>query len=481
VLLALAGGALGLGIGYAGMLLFRQIEIPTDLPISLTFQMDRRALIFNVALALGSAILFGLLPAFQATRADLSAAMKSGDGVAPTSRRRWGRAVLVCGQVAVSVVLMVVATFMYRAFRQQLIAGPGYRTDHLLMMSFDPGLVRYTEPQTQQLFKQIAERARTATGVQSVALTTSVPMAADSVGSETIIPEGFQFPVGKDSATVLSARIDEFYFDTMDLPLVAGRNFTETDSSGSPQVAVINQQFAKHYWPGQDPIGKRFRFADPPNSWVQVVGVAKMSKYLFIAEPPTDFVYLPIRQKAVRRAAIIARSSGDPTALVGPLREVVHGLDPNLPIYNVRTMEDLYRMRAVSIFNVLITTVGTMGLMGLGLSIVGLYGLVAYSASRRTREIGIRMAIGADRSTVLRMMLRQGVSLAAAGLAVGLVASIGAGHVLRASFFPSGNDQRDLTALLLVAPVVVAVMFVATYLPARYASRINPTQALRHE
>jgi ABC-type antimicrobial peptide transport system permease subunit len=138
-------------------------------------------------------------------------------------------------------------------------------------------------------------------------------------------------------------------------------------------------------------------------------------------------------------------------------------------------------MRAVSIFNVLITTVGTMGLMGLGLSIVGLYGLVAYSASRRTREIGIRMAIGADRSTVLRMMLRQGVSLAAAGLAVGLVASIGAGHVLRASFFPSGNDQRDLTALLLVAPVVVAVMFVATYLPARYASRINPTQALRHE
>jgi ABC-type antimicrobial peptide transport system permease subunit len=206
-----------------------------------------------------------------------------------------------------------------------------------------------------------------------------------------------------------------------------------------------------------------------------------MSKYLFIAEPPTDFVYLPIRQKAVRRAAIIARSSGDPTALVGPLREVVHGLDPNLPIYNVRTMEDLYRMRAVSIFNVLITTVGTMGLMGLGLSIVGLYGLVAYSASRRTREIGIRMAIGADRSTVLRMMLRQGVSLAAAGLAVGLVASIGAGHVLRASFFPSGNDQRDLTALLLVAPVVVAVMFVATYLPARYASRINPTQALRHE
>jgi predicted permease len=442
--------------------------------------MDRRALIFNVALALGSAILFGLIPAFQATRTDLSAAMKAGDAVAPTSRRRWGRAVLVCGQVAVSVVLLVVATFMYRGFRQQIIAGPGYRTDHLLMMSFDPGLVRYTEPQTQQFFKQVAERARNAAGVQSVALTTSVPMAADSAGSETIVPEGFQFPVGKDNANVLSARVDEFYFDTMGLPLVAGRNFTETDSIGSPEVAIVNQQFAKHYWPGQDPIGKRFRFADTPNSWVQVVGMAKTSKYLFIAEPPTDFVYLPIRQKNVRRAAIIVRSSGDPTALAGPLREVVRGLDPNLPIYNVRTMEEFYRMRAVSIFNVLITAVGTMGLMGLCLSIVGLYGLVAYSASRRTREIGIRMAIGADRSTVLRMMLRQGVTLASAGLAVGLVASIGAGHLLQAAF-PSGNDQRDLTALLLVAPVVVAVTFVATYLPARYASRINPTQALRHE
>jgi ABC-type antimicrobial peptide transport system permease subunit len=176
---------------------------------------------------------------------------------------------------------------------------------------------------------------------------------------------------------------------------------------------------------------------------------------------------------------MLARSAGDPSGLVAPLREVVRGLDANLPIYNVRTMEELYRMRAVSIFNVLVGTVGAMGLMGLGLSIVGLYGLVAYAAGRRTREIGIRMAIGATRTTVLRMVVRQGLVLALVGLVVGLAASVGAGELLRAAF--PGDDQRDFVAPLLVVPVVLAVTFLAAYIPARRASRVNPMQALRYD
>ena len=177
---------------------------------------------------------------------------------------------------------------------------------------------------------------------------------------------------------------------------------------------------------------------------------------------------------------MVAQSAGDPASLVTPLREVVRGLDANLPIYNVRTMEEFYRMRAVSIFNVLVGTVAAMGLMGLGLSIVGLYGLVAYAASRRTREIGIRMAIGATRQTVLRMVLRQGIVLALIGLVVGLFASVGAGELLRAAF-PSGDDQRDFVAVVLVAPIVLAVTFLAAYIPARRASRIDPMKALRYE
>ncbi|PYR00036.1 MAG: hypothetical protein DMF97_10325 [Acidobacteria bacterium] len=348
------------------------------------------------------------------------------------------------------------------------------------MMSFDTSLLRYTEAQSQQFFETVAERARAVPGVKGVTMTTSVPMSNDSVGAETIVPEGFQFPVGKDNARLLASRVDEHYFDTMGLSILRGRTFRADDSFDAPRVAIVNQQLAQHYWPNQDPIGKRFRLVDSNNTWVQVVGLAKTSKYIFIAEPPTEFVYFPHRQKKLQRMIMIAQSLGDPSSLVTPLREVVHGLDANLPIYNVRTMEAFYRMRAVSIFNVLVTIVGAMGLMGLGLSIVGLYGLVAYAATRRTREIGIRMAIGAGQASVLRMVLRQGVVLALVGLVVGLVASVGAGALLRAAF-PSGDNQRDLVAPLLVVPIVLAVTFFATYIPARQASRINPMNALRHD
>jgi len=480
LLIALAGGALGLGVGYAGMLLFRQVELPTDLPILISFQMDRRALLFSLAVAVASAVLFGLVPAIQASRADLTAVMKGGESVARSHRRRWGRAALVAGQVAVSVVLLVVALFMYRGFRQQLVIGPGYRTDHLLMMTFDTGLLRYTESQSQQFFEQVARRARAVPGVARVSLATSVPMSNDSVGTETIVPEGFQFPAGKDNTTVLASRIDEYYFDTMGLTILRGRNFTINDSAAAPRVAIVNQRFAERYWPNQDPVGKRFRLADADKTWVQVVGLAKMSKYTFIAEPPTEFIYFPYRQQKLTRMAMLAQSAGDPASLTAPLRQVVRSLDVNLPIYNVRTMEQFYRMRTVTIFNVLVTVIGAMGLMGLGLALVGLYGLVAYAAARRTREIGIRMAIGAGRSAVLRMVLGQGLGLAVVGLVVGLVASAGAGALLRAAF-PTGSTQRDPLAFVLVIPVVLAVTFLAAYIPARQAARIDPMRALRYE
>jgi len=479
LLLAVAGGVAGLGVGYAGMMLFRQIEIPTDLPIALSFQLDRRALAFSFIVAVASAVLFGLVPAIQATRTDLTAVMKAGDSVSPGKRRRWGRALLVGGQVAVSVVLLVVALFMYRGFGEQVAGGPGFRTDHLLMLSFDPGLVRYTDAQSRQFVEEVGERARALPGVTSVSMCASVPMAND-VGAETVVPEGFQFPVGKDNATVLAADVDEHYFDTIAIPILDGRNFRAEDTAGAPRVAIVNQQFAKHYWPNQNPIGKRFRLVDEDGAWVQVVGLAKTSKYLFIAEPPTEFVYLPYRQQKPRRMVILAQSAGDPSTLAAPLREIVHGLDANMPIYNVRTMERLYYMRAISIFRVLVGTVGAMGLMGLSLAIVGLYGLVAYAATRRTREIGIRMAIGADRGTVLRMVLGQGMVLSIVGLVLGLAASVGAGQLLSAAF-PSGDDQSDFMSLLIVIPIVLAVTFLAAYIPARRASRVNPMQALRYE
>ena len=478
LILAIAGGVVGLGVGYAGMLLFRQIEIPTDIPIALGFQMDRRALVFSLLVSLASALLFGLVPALQTARTDLAAIMKAGDSVAPGRRRRWGRILLVGGQVAVSVVVLAVALFMYRSFARELSIGPGYRTDHLLLMNFDTSLVHYTDAQSAQFFKDVADRARELTGVVDASLTTSLPMLNDSLGSQTVIPEGYSFPPGKESATVFMSRVDERYFAVMGIPLLSGRTFTVNDNAAAPKVAIVNEQFAKRYWPNQDPIGKRLRTLDQNDGPVEVVGLAKMSKYIFIAEQPTEFVYFPYRQKTPARLAIVAHTAGDPATLTGPLREVVHRLDANMPIFNVRTMENLYRMRATSIFNVLIGTVASLGLMGLGLAIVGLYGLVAYAVSRRTREIGIRMAIGANQRAVLRLVLRQGLVLAGVGLAIGLVASIGAGRLLDAAF---GGNERDLGALLLVIPIVVSVTALAAYIPARRAARIDPTQALRQE
>ena len=481
LLIALAGGVLGLAVGYAGMTLFRQIEIPTDLPIALTFQLDRRALLFSLVVAMGSAVLFGLVPAIQATRTDLTAIMKAADSVAPRRRgRRWGRSVLVAAQVAISVVLLSVAMFMYRGFGAQLAAGPGYRTDHLLMMRLDTTLIRYTEGQSQQFFEQVAERARAVPGVKSVTLSTAVPMLNDSNDAVTIVPEGFQFAPGRDNATVMAASVDEYYFDTMALTILEGRNFRIEDSADAPRVAIVNQPFAQHYWPNEDPINKRFRLVGADHAWVQVVGLAKTSKYIFIAEPPTEFVYLPYRQQQPQRMTMLAQSAGDPSTLAGPMREIVRGLDVNLPISGVRTMEAVYEMRAVRIFRVLITVIGGMGLMGLGLAIVGLYGLVAFAVGRRTREIGIRMAVGADRTAVVQMVLRQGLVLALAGLAVGVAASVGAGQLLQAAF-PTGEDQGDSVALLLVVPIVLAVTFLAAYVPARQASRVDPILALRHE
>ena len=480
LILAIAGGALGLAVGYAGILLFSQIRIPSDLPIMIAFDMDRRVLLFSLAVAVASALAFGLVPAIQASRTDVTGIIKGGDAVGRGRRRHWGRPILSTAQVAASVVLLVVAMFIYRGFGQQLANGPGYRIDHLLMMGFDSSLIRYSDAQAQQFHQDVAERARAVAGVTAVTMTTSIPMLNDSIGTVTVAPEGFQFPPGKENARTLASRVDEFYFDALGIPLAAGRNFTRRDDENAPRVAIVNQQFADHYWPNQDPLGKRFRLESAKSAWVEIVGIAKMGKYLFVAEPPADFVYLPYRQNPSRRMFLVAQSSGDPATLAGPLREVVRGLDVDMPIFNVRTMDELFQMRATSIVNVLVTTVAAMGLMGLGLSIVGLYGLVAYAASRRTREIGIRMAIGATPPNVLRMVLRQGVALALSGLVLGLAASVGAGRLLSA-VFPTGDDRRDFVSLALVAPVVFVVTLLATYIPARRAARVNPVEALRYE
>jgi predicted permease len=477
LLIGIAGGLLGLVVGYVGVVFFQQIRVPSDLPLKMNIDMDQRVLLFSLAVAVASALLFGLAPAIQTTRTDLANALKSATAVAPGRRRLWGRNLLVSGQVAISLVLLTVSTFLFRGFHEDLRQNPGFRTDHLLTMSFDPTLVHYTESHTQQFFRDLVERARAVPSVKSAALTSFVPFNNDLRGL-SIVPEGYQLPQGKESVEVFSGTVGDHYFDTAGIHILRGRGFLTADTTISPRVAVVNEELAKRYWPGKDPIGKRFRIDSPSGPWVEVVGVAKTIKYLWAGEAPTDFLYLPLAQHPQQNMTLLVESVADPLSLVAPLREAVRGLDANQPIYDVRSYEDYYRQRAVGAPNLIIETVAAMGIMGLVLAMAGLYGLVAYAAGRRTREIGIRMAIGAQRHSVLRMIMRQGFVLSLAGLAAGLVASFGAERLLQAMF---GGGDTDIVTYLLVAPALLAVTMLAAYIPARRASRVDPTAALRYE
>ena len=482
MMIAAAGGGLGLGVGYAGVALFRQWRFPTDLPISPVFELDQRAVAVSLGAAVASAVLFGLAPALRAARFDLNAVMKAADGAAAGRRRSWGRGLLVSAQVAISVVLLVVAAFVARGFQQRIDAGPGFRTDHLLLMSFDPRMIGYGEAQSRRFFAQVAERARALSGVTSATLTSYVPLDGRPP-RVSIVPEGFTFPDGRDSALVPSAMAGPDYFATLSLPLAGGREFTPLDDAGAPLVAIVNELAAAHYWPGQDPIGKRFRLRDGGDPWIEIIGLATNSKYNALLEPPQEFVYFPYSQHPSRPMFLMAASAGDPSVLAAPLREMVRGLDPNLPIYNLRSMEEFYEIRVVTLLRVVSNLVAAMGLMGLLLALTGLYGLVAYAASRRTREIGIRMAIGADRGEVLRLVLRQGLGLALAGLIVGLIGGVAVDRALTALLVGglSGTSRTDVMAFVAVAAVVLAVTLMAAYVPARRAARINPTEALRYE
>ena len=474
-LLALCGGAVGIGLGYAGVAFLDRFKYVGDLPVMITLRLDERALLVGLAAVVASAFLFGLVPAFRAAHTDLLSDLKNGKS-AQNVRRLWGRNVLVTGQVAVALVLLTVASFMYLGFREQLLAGPGYRTDHLLTMEFDPALVNYTQAQTWQFYKDLGDRVRDLPGVRSAALGSFLPLTQE-FQSDPIVPEGFQFPEGVDSARVLTSRVDEHYFDTLGTPIVDGRAFHVTDDADAPPVAIVNETLSQQYWPGRSPVGKRFRLNGSGGPWVEIVGVARNGKYLQLAEAPTPFLYLPYAQNPGSEMILMVESAGDPAGLTPAVREVVKRLDPGQPMFEVRTMEAYFQQGPVKSSQLLIQFVAGMGLMGMALALAGLYGLVAYAVSARTREIGIRMAIGAGQGSVLRMVLRQGLTLSAGGVAIGIALSAGVRRILE-SIFPAGGA---VTGFALVVPAVLAVTIFAAWIPARRASRIDPAAVLRNE
>ena len=475
--IAAAGGLLGLPLAYVGILLMRQIRYPTDLAFIPRIEIDERVLVFSLAVAMVSAVAFGLIPAIQTTRADLTNALKAAEAIAPGPRRLWGRNLLVATQVALSLVLLTMAAFTFRTFEDELSQGMGFRTNHILLMSFDPRLAGYDKIETQRFFERLGREARHAAGVKSATLASAAPVFWPDYAR--ISPEGQRFPPGQDSVNVYSCTTDEHYFETVDIKILKGRGFSANDSAYAPLVAVVNQTLAEHYWPGRDPIGQRFQMNNASGPWVEIVGVARDSRYVFPGEPPTDFVYFPYHQHPMGRMILLAESTGESASLMTPLRDVVRRLDPNMPVYDVHTMEEHYDARATTLIRVIVEIVGGMGLMGIALAMAGLYGLISYAVSRRTREIGIRMAVGANRAAVVKMVLRQGIMPVVFGVAIGLVLSAEAGRLLASSFPLSERVGPALYGL--IAPMLLLVAILAAVVPARRAALVDPMKVLRDE
>jgi predicted permease len=477
LVIAALGGALGLLVAKAGADLFGQIKIPADIPIVIDVRLDPRVLLFTLLAAVASALIFGLAPALQSTHPDLVPALKSGKSDDGKRRRLLGRNTLVIGQVAAALLLLVFATQAYRGASIVISRPPGFRTDHLLMASFDTTLARYTPDQAKRFFKPLLERVRDLPGVKAAALTQAVPMLPGGDTSR-LIPEGVKLPPGTEAISVISNTVSDGYFEALNVPIMEGRAFEATDRAESRPVAIVNELFARKYYPNQSAIGKRLRLRGDKDLVLEIVGVARQSKYFFLVEPPVEYLYRPLSQNPQQALTILVETAGPSSAAAGPLRDVVRSLDSGQPMYGIRTMEEVFDQRATKTLSILTEAIGAMGLLGLILAMVGLYGLMSYSVSLRSREIGIRMAIGAGRSGVLGMVMRQGMVLAAAGVSIGLLLCLLASKaVTTALSVPSFN----LPFVALVTAGLVAAAALGAYVPAWRASRLDPNAVLRQE
>jgi len=498
LLLAAGGGVAGILIGYIPFALGKRLVMEFDPKLVALFPLsgDMRLLAFSTAVALFSVVLFGIMPAFQATHTDLVSVMKGAGTVA--RRRGWvrklfrGRNLLVAGQVAISLLLLTITSFVYAGVYKTLVTSirnPGFQVDGLVGVDFDPAITHLKDLRAAQFFKELAGRVRSAKGVKGAAL-----IYQDVA---VIRPES---PAARDDVKVSGVWVDEGFFDTFGIPLIEGRAFRATDFGPSPAVAIVNDVLVRRYWPGQNGVGKQIRLK--AGQWVSIIGVARINAFMAFGTGPMDTIFLPYGTPKGREVMLTARSTGDPRGLVEPIRALIHDLDPDQAMPDAHTWQNTYGvfLRGAMLS---LDTLGAMGVLGLLLALVGLYGLLAYEVGSRTREIGIRMALGARAGAVVRMVLRYGVALAVCGVGAGAALDWGAERLMFALLGvgsnasgdpkppePNGGGQMSIQigtehfgheAFTILVVAVFVITLVAAYLPARRAARVDPNVALRAE
>lgn len=475
LLVALAGGVAGAVASIWLSQLLSSIQLPLPIPLALDFSPDLRVFGFALLLSLAAGLLVGVLPALQATRPGLLPALKDQSGASRSSRSRL-RAAFIIGQAALTLVLLVVAGLFLRSLQQAAAIDPGFGARDGLVLDTDLGLTSYDAPRTHAFQDQLVTRVRALPGVTGAGLTAALPLSLDGNRSGITI-EGYAPEPGEDMEIGRGA-VSPGFFEALQLPMVSGRSFSPTDRTGSPGVAIVSEAFARKYWPGKSPLGRRLSFQGPEGPWSEVVGVAHDAKYSSLGETIQPYFYLPLSQVLRARTSLLIRTIGDPSALAPQVRDLVRQLDPALPIVALGTFRErlafsLLPARAGGL------ALGAFGLLGLLLASLGIYGVVAYGVSQRRREIGIRMALGARGRDVVQVAIGDGMRLVLIGLGIGLALAVGAAFLARGLLY--GLAPIDPISFVASPVAFVVVALLASWLPARRAAMVDPMVALRSE
>jgi predicted permease len=474
LVLALLGGGVAMLLTSWTAGSFAAFFPPTNFPLAINGRVDDVVLGLTVIISILTALIFGILPALRSSSLAPITVLKEEVGSVSGGiyKSRLSRA-LVVAQISLSLLLLICAGLFTRSLRNAQRSDLGFDPNHVLVASYDLGPLGYSQDQGIAFHRQLLSKLSALPGVESATLADFSPLSF-TIHAGDVHPDGY-LPRTGESVQVSSAIVSPNYLRTMHTPIVAGRDFTEQDTAGSRLVAIVNEEFVNRYWPGQDAIGKRF---SEDGQWFNVVGVARNGKYRRLVYAPEPVFFQPLYQRYQGLVMIHARVSGDPRSYAAAVEKSVHELNADLPVFGVTTLKA--SMQFGSIFERLAGTfAGAFGLLALALAAVGIYGVIGYTTRQRTHEMAIRMALGAQRAEVLRLVLGQGLLLTLAGLAVGIAMSLALTRYLKSVLF--GVTTSDLLTYAAVTSLLCLVSLVACYIPARRATKVDPMEALRYE
>jgi predicted permease len=476
VVLSLAGGVVGWLIALWMIDLVAAFKPPVDFNLLIDPRPDWRVMVFTLIVSFITGSLFGLAPALQASKVDLIPALKDETGLDGYRRSRF-RNGLVVAQVALSLLLLITAGLIVRSLQQTQMIGPGFEVENRITMSVDLGLQGYDEARGREFYKQLITRVESLPDARGASYIDSLPLNLD-FNTGVIYVEGQPFTRGSNLPVIPYGLVWPRYFKTMGIPLLEGRDFTMQEDKEESRFVIVNESFARRFWPGQDPIGKRLSRGGPDNPRFEVIGVVKDGKYWTLGEDPSPFVYFPIAREYDENMSLVVHTSAEPQSMIKTIRREVERLDANLPLFDVKTMSEHMRFSLLPL-RAGAWVAGGFALLALLLAGLGIYGVMAYAVSQRTREIGLRMALGAESRDVMRLIVKQGMWLALTGLAIGLAGALFLTRLMSSVLY--GVSATDIVTFAGVTLLLGSVVLIACYLPARRAAKVDPMVALRCE